>query len=101
MVKVHLMTANNGNYLKTSKSNYIQPMMTKKCDFEKNQSIVPVWEERLIFPYDFEAMNKTHKQEEIIILFEIIDLLSFDEASVNYEKFGESLVSNNKIESLN
>ncbi|KAK9307479.1 hypothetical protein QLX08_002116 [Tetragonisca angustula] len=89
MVKVHIVNAENGKYLKSEHgaSTYLQPIITGKFDFKENKSIVPVWEEELIFENDFKEILKIDN-EQVVILFEIVDLLSFAEASFNYDKFG-------------
>ncbi|XP_076663658.1 uncharacterized protein LOC143366443 [Andrena cerasifolii] len=89
MVKVHIVNAETGKYLKNEdgSSGHLQPMITGKFDFKENKSIVPVWEEELVFEHDFDALLKADN-EQVLILFEIIDLLSFAEASFNYDKFG-------------
>ncbi|KOX68073.1 Jouberin [Melipona quadrifasciata] len=90
MVKVHIVKAENGKYLKSEHgaSTYLQPIITGKFDFKENKSIVPVWEEELIFENDFKEILKIDN-EQVVILFEIVDLLSFAEASFNYDKFGK------------
>ncbi|XP_050476893.1 jouberin-like isoform X2 [Bombus huntii] len=89
MVKVHIVKAENGKYLKNEHGacTYLQPVITGKFDFKENKSIVPVWEEELIFEHDFKELLKIDN-EQVVILFEIVDLLSFAEASFNYDKFG-------------
>ncbi|CAK9823904.1 Ahi1 [Anthophora retusa] len=89
MVKVHIVKAENGKYLKNKQgtSMYLQPMITAKFDFKEHRSIIPVWEETLVFEHEFNELLKTDG-EQIVILFEIVDLLSFTEASFNYNKFG-------------
>lgn len=90
MVKVHIIKGENGKYLKNKygTSTYLQPLITGKFDFKENKSIIPIWEEELIFEHNFEELLKTDN-EYVVILFEIIDLLSFAEASFNYDKFGK------------
>ncbi|XP_016770086.2 jouberin isoform X2 [Apis mellifera] len=61
--------------------------MVKVHIIKENKSIIPIWEEELIFEHNFEELLKTDN-EYVVILFEIIDLLSFAEASFNYDKFG-------------
>ncbi|CAL7943598.1 unnamed protein product [Xylocopa violacea] len=87
MVKVHIVNAENGKYLKNDTSTYLQPVITGKFDFKENKSITPVWEEELVFECNFNELLKTDN-EQVVILFEIVDLLSFAEASFNYDKFG-------------
>lgn len=90
MVKVHIIKGESGKYLKNKygTSTYLQPIITGKFDFKENKSIIPIWEEELIFEHNFEELLKTDN-EYVVILFEIIDLLSFAEASFNYDKFGK------------
>ncbi|KAI4493197.1 hypothetical protein M0802_009614 [Mischocyttarus mexicanus] len=90
MVKIHIVEAETGNYLKNDNggSSYLQPMITEKFDFKENKSMIPIWEEELIFEHDFKMIMKT-ENEQVIIFFEIVDLLSFSEASFNYDRFGK------------
>ncbi|XP_035728336.1 jouberin-like [Vespa mandarinia] len=90
MVKVHIVEAETGNYLKNkndSGSSYVQPMITGKFDFKENRSMIPIWEEEIIFEHDFKTIVKIGN-EQVILFFEIVDLLSFAEASFNYDRFG-------------
>ncbi|CAD1476593.1 unnamed protein product, partial [Heterotrigona itama] len=79
MVKVHIVKAENGKYLKSEHgaSTYLQPVITGKFDFKENKSIIPVWEEELIFENDFKEILKIDN-EQVVILFEIVDLLSHE-----------------------
>ena len=94
MVKVHIVNANTGDYLrnlesgeKTGKS-HLQPVITGKFDFREHRSMIPMWEEELIFEHDFKDLLKSG-DEQVLILFEVLDLLSFSEASLNYDQYGE------------
>ncbi|XP_033209980.1 jouberin-like isoform X2 [Belonocnema kinseyi] len=92
MVKVHIVNAKTGDYLRSLESEeltgkYLQPVITRKFDFREHRSIIPMWEEELIFEHDFEDILKT-EDEQVLILFEILDLLSFSEASFNYDQYG-------------
>lgn len=93
MVKVHIVNANTGNYLKNHESggkndkSYLQPIITGKFDIKEHRSIKPIWEEELIFEHDFDDILRT-EDEQVLIFFEIIDLLSFSEASLNYNHYG-------------
>ncbi|XP_066601561.1 jouberin-like [Prorops nasuta] len=92
MVKVHIVDASSGNYLhkrndQADKKDYLQPIITGKFDFKEHKSMIPIWEEELIFEYDFERIC-SNGSNRAIIFFEVIDLPSFAEASFNYEKFG-------------
>ncbi|XP_011630823.1 LOW QUALITY PROTEIN: jouberin-like [Pogonomyrmex barbatus] len=89
MVRVHIVDARTGSYLKSTVEDggaYLQPMITGKFDFKKNKSMIPAWEEELIFEHDFNAIVK--ESDQVVILFEVIELLSFADASLNYDKVG-------------
>ncbi|XP_012063845.1 PREDICTED: jouberin-like [Atta cephalotes] len=90
MVRVHIVEAHTGSYLKSTESGdtYLQPMITGKFDFKKNRSMIPVWEEELIFEHNFDAIMRREDGEQVVILFEIIELLSFADASISYDKIG-------------
>lgn len=94
MVRVHIVEARTGSYLKSTAENgaYLQPIITGKFDFKKNRSMIPVWEEELIFKHDFDAIMKREDGEQVVILFEVIELLSFADASLSYDKIGKSLL---------
>ncbi|XP_046614461.1 jouberin-like isoform X1 [Neodiprion virginianus] len=93
MVKVHIVDMKTGNYLKTAENDdhercgYLQPMITGKFDFKKNKSIVPNWEEELIFDYNFDDVIRMD-DKPTLILFEVLDLLNFAEARFNYNILG-------------
>lgn len=95
MVKVHIVEARTGSYLPNTSKNrendtaFLQPMITGKFDFRENKSLIPVWEEELIFEHDFNAITRC--DDQVVILFEVIDLLNFAEASLSYDKVGKFL----------
>jgi len=95
MVKVHIVETRTGSYLMNmtengeSNNGFLQPMITGKFDFKENRSMIPVWEEELIFEYDFNAITRREDSNQVVIFFEVIDLLSFAEASVNYDRIGK------------
>ncbi|XP_067206796.1 jouberin-like [Linepithema humile] len=93
MVRVHIVEARTGSYLKTSTASnrenaHLQPMITGKFDFKENRSMIPVWEEELIFEHDFDEIVRREDGDQVVILFEVIDLLSFAEASLSYDRVG-------------
>lgn len=95
MVKVHIVDVRTGNYLRNmdnceNTSVSLQPMITGKFDFKENRSMIPVWEEELIFEHDFNAITRRDEDGQVVILFEVIDPLSFAEASFSYNRFGKS-----------
>ncbi|XP_029161259.1 jouberin-like [Nylanderia fulva] len=87
MVMVHIVDARTGSYLKNSNT-YLRPLITGKFDFRENRSMIPVWEEELVFEHDFDAIVKREDGDRTVILFEVIDLLSFAEASLGYDRVG-------------
>ena len=102
MVKVYIVESSTGNYFKyprdAEKSDrvaaYLQPMVTATFDFQENHSMIPQWNQELIFGYDFQELfgnhdDGHHRSEDTLILFEIVDLLTFAEASFSYDHFGK------------
>lgn len=95
MVIVHIVEESTGNYLKDPdpakpKANYLQPLITGTYDFKENKSMIPCWDEELIFEHDFNAL-KIPGNNQVLILFEIVDLPSFADASYVYDQFGKPL----------
>lgn len=90
MVRIHIVEARTGSYLKSGNT-YLQPMITGKFDFKKNKSMIPVWEEELIFEHSFDAIMRREENERVVILFEVIELLNFADASLGYDKVGKFL----------
>jgi len=91
MVKVHIVETRTGSYLmSTTENGFLQPMITGKFDFKENRSMIPIWEEELIFEHDFNAITRREDNNQAVILFEVIDLLNFAEASANYDRIGKS-----------
>lgn len=91
MVMVHIVEARTGSYLKKVDGGYLRPLITGKFDFRENRSMIPVWEEELVFEHDFDAIVKREDGDRTVILFEVIDLLSFAEASLGYDRIGKFL----------
>lgn len=52
-----------------------------------NRSIVPFWEELLVFNEDFEYILRD--DSPVLILFEVLDFVNFTVASSNYRKLGK------------
>ncbi|XP_058792514.1 uncharacterized protein LOC131664986 [Phymastichus coffea] len=93
MVKVHIVYADDGDYLKVKNKDddaatNLQPIISAKFDFKEKKSMVPVWEEQLIFKMDFNEILCDGKGS-VVVLFEIVDLLSFNEANLHYHQFGK------------
>ncbi|NXL88647.1 AHI1 protein, partial [Alectura lathami] len=97
MVKIHIVDQKSGLYVKKDDSKrkvssyyeeeqieHILPIMTHPYDFRQFKSTVPEWEEQVIFN---ERLNyfiqNTEESPEVILFFEILDLLSMDEVRAN------------------
>jgi len=91
MVMVHIVEARTGSYLKKVDGGYLRPLITGKFDFRENRSMIPVWEEELVFEHDYDAIVRREDGDRTVILFEVIDLLSFAEASLGYDRIGKFL----------
>lgn len=51
------------------------------------RSLTPIWEETLVLNEDIQHILQP--QSSILILFEILDCVSFDEAIAQYQKLGK------------
>lgn len=100
MVMVHIVEARTGSYLKNG-NGYLRPLITGKFDFRENKSMIPVWEEELVFEQDFDTILKHEDNDRTLILFEVIDLLSFAEASRGYDKIGKFLLLDDVLTIMN
>lgn len=92
MVKVHIVYADNGDYLKVKNKDddeikVLQPIISSKFDFKEKKTMMPVWDEELIFEMDFKELL-FQGRGAVVVLFEIVDLLSFNEASLHYDQSG-------------
>ena len=67
----------------------IQPLMTQPFDFKQRQSIVPRWEELLLFNDNFETVFEMEKNKNVVMFFEIIDFLPMSVANKNYNRYGQ------------
>ncbi|XP_072046186.1 jouberin-like [Amphiura filiformis] len=97
LVRVHLIDAETGTYVKKSvsdravtsyyeikndKVDYIMPVLTQPFDFKKRKSMIPSWEEQLL--YNESYLYLTRKQEsypQIIMFFELLDFVSMSHAN--------------------
>ncbi|XP_011499272.1 PREDICTED: jouberin-like [Ceratosolen solmsi marchali] len=92
MVKVHIVSQETGEYLKSRNKeknaiDFLQPIITGKFDFKEKRSMLPIWDEELIFEQDFQDLLREGRSAALV-LFEIVDLLNYSEASVCYDQFG-------------
>ncbi|XP_045150448.1 jouberin isoform X2 [Echinops telfairi] len=99
MVKIHVVDANTGQYVKKDDSersvssyyekenvDYILPIMTQPYDFKQLKSRLPEWEEQIIFNENFPyLLRDLDESPKVILFFEILDFLSMDEIRNNSE----------------
>lgn len=87
LIKIHLVDLNNnGQYIRkldknrhvncfyeknNSNTDYIMPVLTTPFDFKANKSLVPKWDEILLFNESYEHFIKDNPNT--LILFEILD----------------------------
>ncbi|NXJ67908.1 AHI1 protein, partial [Rostratula benghalensis] len=97
MVKIHVIDQRSGLYVKKDHSNrkvssyyeqeqieHILPIMTQPYNFRQSKSMVPEWEEQVIFNERFNYfIQNTEESPCVILFFEILDLLSMDEVRAN------------------
>lgn len=93
MVIVHIVDIKTGNYLKKNdnknvKEFYLQPLITAIFDFKENKTMVPHWNEELIFEHNFNDIMEP-ENNQVIILFEIVDLLKSSEISQAHDQYGK------------
>ncbi|XP_072221649.1 jouberin isoform X2 [Leuresthes tenuis] len=99
MVKIHVVDENTGQYVKKENSHrpvssfyegenvdHILPIMTQPFDFKKNKSIIPEWQEQIIFNERFGYfVQQSDQSPKVILFFEILDFVSMEEARANID----------------
>lgn len=97
MVRVHVVDIDTGQYVKKSDSSrsvtsyyenetdtpvdYIMPMMTQPFDFKKYRSLLPCWEEGLLFNEIFSyLLSRQESDPKVILFFEVVDFLTMNAA---------------------
>nr|XP_057912201.1 jouberin isoform X2 [Doryrhamphus excisus] len=99
MVKVHLVDEITGQYVKKEDSHrsvssfyeqdrvdHILPIMTQPFDFKKNKTVIPEWQEQIIFNEPFgHFIQEDSDGPKVILFFEILDFLSMEEARANVD----------------
>uniref|UniRef100_F6YJE7 SH3 domain-containing protein n=1 Tax=Ciona intestinalis TaxID=7719 RepID=F6YJE7_CIOIN len=96
VVRVSIVDGSNGAYLKKSNSSRrvtsfyesdsvtsVLPIMTQPFDFRANQSVLPRWEETLIFNESFSSLvaSRSVKASSPILFFVIRDFVSMSKAN--------------------
>ncbi|XP_041828331.1 jouberin isoform X4 [Melanotaenia boesemani] len=99
MVKIHVVDENTGQYVKKEdchrhvssfyegeKVDHILPIMTQPFDFKKNKSIIPEWQEQIIFNERFGYfVQQNNESPKVILFFEILDFVTMEEARANID----------------
>ncbi|KAM9708599.1 jouberin isoform 1-T1 [Menidia menidia] len=99
MVKIHVVDDNTGQYVKKEHSHrpvssfyegekvdHILPIMTQPFDFKKNKSIIPEWQEQIIFNERFGYfVQESDQNPKVVLFFEILDFVSMEEARANVD----------------
>lgn len=97
MVRVHVVDMDTGQYIKKSDSSrsvtsyyenkidnpvdYIMPVMTQPFDFKKYKSLIPCWEEVLLFNEIFSYfLSRQESDPKVIMFFEVVDFLTMTAA---------------------
>ncbi|XP_051251381.1 jouberin isoform X1 [Dicentrarchus labrax] len=99
MVKIHVIDETSGQYVKKEDSHrpvssfyeqenvdHILPIMTQPFDFKKNKSIIPEWQEQIIFNERFGYfVEQNDESPRVILFFEILDFITMEEARANVD----------------
>ncbi|TDG99091.1 hypothetical protein EPR50_G00207350 [Perca flavescens] len=97
MVKIHVVDESTGQYVKKEDCHrpvssfyeqesvdHILPIMTQPFDFKKKKSIIPEWQEQIIFNERFGYfVQQNDESPRVILLFEILDFITMEEARAN------------------
>ncbi|XP_062253329.1 jouberin isoform X1 [Platichthys flesus] len=99
MVKIHVVDEITGQYVKKEDCHrpvssfyeqenvdHILPIMTQPFDFKKNKSIVPEWQEQIIFNERFGYfVEQKGESPRVLLFFEVLDFISMEEAKANFD----------------
>ncbi|XP_021176678.2 jouberin isoform X2 [Fundulus heteroclitus] len=97
MVKIHVVDETTGQYAKkedchrhvssfyeSENVDHILPIMTQPFDFKKNKSIIPEWQEQILFNERFGYfVQQTDAAPRVLLFFEILDFVTMEEAKAN------------------
>ncbi|XP_076604762.1 jouberin isoform X1 [Chaetodon auriga] len=97
MVKIHVVDEVTGQYVKKEDCHrpvssfyeqenvdHILPIMTQPFDFKKNKSIIPEWQEQIIFNERFGYfVQQNAESPRVLLFFEILDPITMEEARAN------------------
>ncbi|TWW71794.1 Jouberin Abelson helper integration site 1 protein -like protein [Takifugu flavidus] len=99
MVKIHVVDESTGYYVKKEDCHrqvssfyehenvdHILPIMSQPFDFKKNKSVVPEWQEQIIFNERFGYfVEQRDDRPKVLLFFEILDFISMEEARANVD----------------
>uniref|UniRef100_A0A8D3CBV0 Abelson helper integration site 1 n=1 Tax=Scophthalmus maximus TaxID=52904 RepID=A0A8D3CBV0_SCOMX len=99
MVKIHVVDEITGQYVKKEDCHrpvssfyeqenvdHILPIMTQPFDFKKNKSIIPEWQEQIIFNERFGYfVEQNDESPRVLLFFEILDFITMEEARANLD----------------
>ncbi|XP_038585045.1 jouberin [Micropterus salmoides] len=99
MVKIHVVDDVTGQYVKKEHSHrpvssfyeqdnvdHILPIMTQPFDFKKKKSVIPEWQEQIIFNERFGYfVQQNDESPRVILFFEILDFITMEEARANVD----------------
>ncbi|XP_039992887.1 jouberin [Xiphias gladius] len=99
MVKIHVVDEITGQYVKKEDCHrpvssfyeqenvdHILPIMTQPFDFRKNKSIIPEWQEQIIFNERFGYfVEQLEESPRVILFFEILEFITMEEAKANFD----------------
>lgn len=98
MVKIHVIDEITGQYVKKEDCHrpvssfyeqegvdHILPIMTQPYDFKKNKSVIPEWQEQIIFNERFGYFVQHDEGPIVILFFEILDFVTMEEARANID----------------
>ncbi|XP_030574561.1 jouberin isoform X2 [Archocentrus centrarchus] len=98
MVKIHVVDEITGQYAKKEDCHrpvssfyeqesvdHILPIMTQPYDFKKNKSVIPEWQEQIIFNERFGYFVQHDEGPRVILFFEILDFVTMEEARANID----------------
>ncbi|XP_032402642.1 jouberin isoform X3 [Xiphophorus hellerii] len=99
MVKIHIVDEITGTYVRKEDCqrpvssfyeqenvSHILPIITQPFDFRKNKSIIPEWQEQILFNERFGYfVQQSESAPSIILFFEILDFMTVEEAKANFD----------------
>ncbi|XP_053316077.1 jouberin [Spea bombifrons] len=102
MVKIHIVDQKTGEYVKKdnrknmvssfsdpAKQEYILPLVTQAYDFKRFKTLVPEWDEQIIFnerfTYFLQDNENREESPQVIMFFEILDASYVDGVSMTSE----------------